>query len=389
MFYDIVRFDDLTERDLASWFRLRDMFQGYNSPFFSPEFTHTMSRVRDDIWVILHGRGDEVEVVWPIQKYGRTAEPVGAPFSDYHGPIMHPEWDGDFQELLAHVGLNCMRMTGVYEPQGRLQKYAAEFDGAYITDLREGADAFFEEQRKRYPKHAKKMRRLSRKVEREVGELVFRFDDRDSDTFDELMELKEAQYAQTGRHNVLGPDWVKEMLFRLWAADDKDCQGYLHTLKSDGKLIAAEFNLTCRETIHGWIPAYNPEFAAYAPGMLLQDAILPEAAARGFVHYDLGVSAGHYKKYYMSYQIQVMRGTIWSRSMRRGLNASGERLWLGLESAGIPKLSGVAGQIRRRYDVIRSVETSFLDRMKGVATAAKLALKPADVAHTSAGNDDD
>ena len=91
----------------------------------------------------------------------------------------------------------------------------------------------------------------------------------------------------------------------------------------------------------------------------------------GLSFYDLGVSAGHYKKYYVEYQIPVIRGAIRSSSVMSTLGGANERLWLKLEDAHIPKVSHVMGQIRRRYEIIRSAEPSFSGRMAGVASAAK------------------
>lgn len=383
MFCELVRFDDLTEKNLSDWSELIKAIGWYKSPFLKPGFTEVVSTVRDDVWVMLHGRGNDLEFIWPLQKTGRVVEPVGAPFSDYNGPIMHPEWRGDIGQLLTVCGLTCARITAVYDMQIRFHRYASEYDGTYICDLSEGAEHYFERQRLNYPRHAKKMRRLARKVEREVGPIVFNFDDRDPDIWQQLFDWKQKQYAESGRHNVLGPTWVKQMMLRLWEREDESCRGYLHTLKLEGQLIAAEYNLTCRQTIHGWIPAYDDRFSSYSPGCLLQDEIIREAPGRGFRNYDLGVSAGHYKKYYANYQLPVVRGSIRSGSALSRLNRTSEKMWRNIEYAHIPGLSNVVGQVRRRYDIIRSVETTFAGRARGVVGAAGLMLKKSSVSSES------
>ena len=371
MLYEFVRFADLSDDDISAWKSIISDDISLFSPFFEPAFTRVVSEVRNDVWIVLGREDGELKLIWPMQKAGRVAEPVGAPFSDYHGPIVAAGADFDPEEMINAVDLSVIRMTGVHDPSCRLHNYAQEIDGAFVVDVRKGVDSYFATQRELYSRHAKKQRRIKRKMEREVGPISFGFDDRNEEHWSTLMRWKQRQYNETGRHNVLGPKWVQDMLHKLWKSEDADCGGYLHTLTHEGRLVAAEFNLGNKSTIHGWVPSYDPEFHSYSPGNMLQDFIIEGMEGHGLSFYDLGVSAGHYKKYYVEYQIPVIRGAIRSSSVMSTLGGANERLWLKLEDAHIPKVSHVMGQIRRRYEIIRSAEPSFSGRMAGVASAAK------------------
>jgi len=370
MICELLKFKDLGEAELARWDELRDCHDAYRSPFFSPTFTRIVSEVRDNVRVIVFGEGDDIDMIWPIQVNGRNAEPAGAPFADYHGPLARAGWSGDLAVILNRLKLNTIRMTSAYDPNGHVRGFVNSTDIAYITDLRDGAAAFFEYQQNEYPRHAKKMRRLDRKISREIGDLTFNFDNQDESCWDQLMSLKRQQYRETGRHDVLGPEWSREMMRRLWHSDDPGCKGYMHSLTSNGTFLAAEFNLTCRSTLHGWIPVYQPEYSSYSPGSVIQHYIIEEADRRGFHFYDYGTSAGHYKKYYTNMEIEVVGGTVRSNSVGAKAGAVVESLWHGIENAGIPKLSGLAGQVRRRYEIIRTAETSMAGRLRGIASAA-------------------
>lgn len=377
MFCKLVRFQELTTSDLSVWKSLISAQPGYESPFFHPFFTQTVSTVRNDIWVLLHGRGDQLEFIWPLQKTGHSADPVGAPFSDYHGPILSPDWAGDLESVLAAVGLSSVRFTTLYDPQRRFFDAEIERDGAYICDVSKGADAFFDEQAALYPKHAKKMRRLVRKFEREVGQTEFQFDDKSEEHWQSVISWKRRQYQETGRHDVLAPDWVQKMMKVLWRDGIPECHGVLHTLVYNGRLVAGEFNLASDHVLHGWIPVYDDEFKAYAPGYLILDEIIRAGADRGYQELDLGVSAGHYKKYYSSYQMQVVRGVLRDTTSGLSISKIGEDAWRWLEDAHVPKVSNLAGKVRRRYAMIRTVETSFSGRMSGMFGAAKQLRSPA------------
>lgn len=369
---ELLRYDELTASDLERWKHLISAQAGYESPFFHPHFTRTVSSVRSDIHVLVHSENNPTNVFWPLQISGRTAFPAGAPFSDYHGPVLEDNWRGNPVELLKKVGLTGYKFTSLFDPRHRFASFASGVDGTFVCNISEGADAFFETQKSLFPRHTKKMRRLSRKVEREVGAIQFEFDDRDERAFEQVLDWKSQQYRETGRHDVLAPVWVRAMLKTLWQSDIAGCRGCFHTLRQGDRLIAGEFNLLSKSTIHGWIPSFDHEFWSYSPGYLLQDEIIRHASQLGFRDYDLGVSAGHYKKYYANFQIPVIAGSIRTPGLGSGIGAIGENAWLSVESAGIPKLSEMAGRIRRRYAMIRTVETTAADRLKGVTNAASL-----------------
>ncbi len=375
MFTKIIRFEDLSEDELQQWQGLISCQAGFESPFFHPHFTRTVSSVRDDIRVIVQGEGNQVSFILPIQQSGRSANPVGAPFCDYHGPIIAPGWQGDLAALIRSVGLSTYHFTSLVDHRAQFTEYVAERDGTFVCYIGNGADAYFEEQRNLYPRHAKKLRRLARKVEREVGDVTFEFDDPDEAALEQVLTWKSHQYRETGRHDVLAPDWVRGMLKRLWKDGVPGCRGVFHTLKHGDRLIAGEFNLLSDKTIHGWIPAFDHEFWSYSPGYLLQDRIIQHAAERGYRDYDLGVSAAHYKKYYASFQYPVFGGTVRTSGVSSALGQAGEHVWRGVENANLPKVSALAGKVRRRYGMIRTVETTFSGRVRGVAQAASLMLK--------------
>ncbi len=375
MFAELVRFNDLNDDAIARWEELLRSQYGYESPFFHPHFARVVSGLRDDVYVVISGEGETINFFLPVQKSGRTAFPAGAPFADYHGPIMSGDWDGDIEDILKRVGLRGYKFTSLFDPRHRFSSYAVRRDGTFVCDLSCGADEFFETQRTLFPRHTKKMRRLARKVEREVGEIDFLFEDPDETAFATLLDWKSKQYRDTGRHDVLSPSWVQQMLRQLWKAGVPGCQGVFHTLRHKGRLIAGEFNLLSETTIHGWIPAFDHEFWSYSPGYLLQDEIIKVATLKGYKDYDLGVSSEHYKKYYANFQIPVESGTIKTKGLQSGIDGIGETVWNSVEDAHIPKVSALAGKIRRRYAMIRTVETSAADRLKGVASAATLLLR--------------
>ncbi len=368
---NIICADELTDRHIEHWHALRNADARYFSPFFDPDFTRIVQEARGGVHVLFCEDETGPAMIWPFQKSGKRMYPVGEPFSDYHGPIMRIGLTPDLPDVLSKAGLTVAHFTGIHDPSGTFDRFTRNRDGAFIVDTSEGIDAYNAWQTANHSRHAKKMRRVTRKIEREIGRLTFTWDDQDEAAFEQLISWKRAQYVQTGRHDVLGPDWSQKMMRLLLARrQETGARAILHTLRHEGRLIAAELNAIGIHTLHGWIPAYDDEFSSYSPGYLIQEEIIRQAAGYGLTKYDLGVSAGHYKKYYANYQIPVWEGTVWSSEAQRGLDRTNSLIWSKLENCPNAKLASTALKMRRRYRVIRSVETGLPGRVKGMLAAA-------------------
>lgn len=377
MEFRLVRFEDLTDVDMADWHRLRESRDLYANPFFDPGFAGVVASIRDNVRVGIVRDAGEMVCAWPLHvSLDRFARPIGAPFSDHHGPLFKEGVQLQGRDLVRGLGLMGASFNGLMDVDQRFADVTFSRDGACIIDVSSGADAYFDWQRTTFPKHAKKMRRLRRKAEREIGELTFTFDDPDEAALEQVFEWKAAQYAETGRHNVLAPDWTRAMMKKLLRYKSAGLSGIFHTLRVGDRLVAGEFNIMSPSVIHAWIPAYDAEFASFTPGMILSDHIIREGADRGVRTLDFGVDAWHYKKYYTTYQLPLSEGTAWANapvaSMRFGL----ETMWRKVEAAPLGPPARLAGKIRRRFDLIRAVEPTMTGRLKGMACALRRPAPP-------------
>ncbi len=401
MQYEVVVSEKLTPELVAAWREICHDNERYVSPYFTPDFISIAGQVRSDVQIVFaRNEAGAIVGILPVQMSGiglRLARPVGAPFSDYNGPILKAGYEHIAGEMLSYVKGAAYSFSGmpvvtdsadvlnadnadadlpidISKIDPELLKFGLSIRGkarAFIADLSVGYDAYLESRRSEYPKHFKKSRRLWRQAEKEVGKLELVFHDPSEEALDQLIEWKREQFQRTGLHDVLSPDWTRQMLRKCFQSQTPHLAGVLTTLRCDGKLMAAEFGVRAGDLLHGWISAYNPEYHTYSPGMLLQTRLLEAASHEGIKTADLGVGAEHYKKYYASRYLPVCNGVLVGTSLGGAVRGIGGEIWNNLEEASLGPVSKVAVKLRRRLDVILSTEQTMTSRKDGIMRALR------------------
>lgn len=351
--------------------QMRDASAVYDDPFFDPEFAKIVGSLRSDTFIAVafdQAKQDPL-AFWPLHvRPGGWTRPVGGPFSDWHGPIVHPSDPVDPSLYLAKAGLAGFTAFGI--PGSLSWGQTSERVGANMTDVSEGWEKYLATQTKMYPKHFKKIRRMQRNMERDFSSVEYVLNDTSQESYDWLIERKRDQFVRTGRHDVLGVEWTRKLLDTLRSHHSDRLSAQLMTLKLDGKIAAAEFNLISDNVIHGWITAFDTEHSYYSPGYMLQHEVIKNMSDMGRTIYDSGIGLDYYKKYYTNFQLPVDMGVIRAepRSRFPRLLAEG---WRATETSMPGVIGNVMGKIRRRTDQIVLTETTVGGRLSGFAKALK------------------
>ena len=350
---------------------MRDANTNYDDPFFDPEFARLVGDLRTDTYVAVAFDPGKQEPIafWPLHiRPGGWARPIGGPFSDWHGPIIRKGDAVDPSIFLTSADLAGFSAFGM--PADLSWGHLSERVGANMTNLSAGWADYLAQQTKLFPRHFKKIRRMQRNMERDFSSVEYNMDDKSREAFDWIIARKREQYNRTGRHDVLAPDWVCQMLERLRTHQSDRLTVQLMTLKLDGNLAAAEFNILSDNVVHGWITAFQTEYSYYSPGYMLQHEILRAMPEMGRAVYDAGIGLDYYKKYYTNFQLPVDKGVIRAEPRQRlpRVFADGWRL---TENAMPGAVARLMGKVRRRTDQIVLAETTFGGRMSGFAKALR------------------
>ena len=367
---EIVSIRDISAEDVALWNAWAAPGGVLASPYFRFGFTQAVAQARADVRIARFSRDGQTIAFFPHHApSGGVVRPVGAPMSDYQGVIAAPGETVDAQAALRACGGSALVYDNWYAPLGGRPIPSRGRSGSSIADLSAGAQSYFDNRRALWKDHFKKSDRRKRAAERDHGPLRLELADESGAVFSRLMDWKSGQYAATGKFDVLGVPWVRQVLDGLRRSEG-EVKGLTASLWFGDRLAAAEFGLMAGGVYHSWFPAYDADFARYSPGLLLMHAIMEEAGALGIDRFDLGGGDAPYKKYYASWEAPLDSG----RSLAPGMAAAMIQSWEAAEAAAriLPdRLAQLPARCRRRWAQISAFEPALGPRVAAFAGAMR------------------
>ncbi|MBW8304189.1 MAG: GNAT family N-acetyltransferase, partial [Brevundimonas sp.] len=236
-----------------------------------------------------------------------------------------------------------------------------------VTGGREALEARLEERGHRFFKN---MRRLRRGFEREHGEPVFDWNDRDPAVLEWIIARKREQYRRSRRHDVFACGWTTDLLRTLARIRTADFGLRVSSLRTAaGELVAAEASLDDGRTLHLWFPTYDPAFARHGVGTLLTRLELEHSAAAGYRSVDFGAGDESYKT-----ALAEPAGVVFE-GVAEGPRPDLARLAGRLLAGGPAPLQRFQLSLGRRFDIINACETRAADWWAGAAGAAAAAAR--------------
>jgi CelD/BcsL family acetyltransferase involved in cellulose biosynthesis len=322
----------LAASDLARWSELQGATPLYRSPFFRPEFTLAVARIRDVRVAVVEDAGSVVGFLPYEVGRRRHGRPVGRPFSDYHGPVLDDAAALDARELVRACGLATLSFDHLPAGIGAFAPHVWSQGASPYLDLTDGFDP--EAAGRRAPSDIRGALRKARKLAREVGPLRFVAHSDDPDLLAQTIAWKRRQYAETGVTDVLADATGRELLGHVHAAQESGFAGVLSVLHAGDQVAALHLALRSSGVLHSWFPAYNPELHRYSPGLVLLLELAGAAPALGIRELDFGKGEARYKLALATGAVPLQEGCVGARplsalpvrlraSARRALRATG------------------------------------------------------------------
>ncbi|WP_084419230.1 GNAT family N-acetyltransferase [Henriciella litoralis] len=374
----VVRADELDDAEKAQWKSLCAQHPDYDSALFQPEFAELVAGVRDDVRVALYSRGEQlVGVLAAHIRPDGFARPLGAPFSDYCGPIVDRDCAMSLDEMLDMAGIPAYLANSMVDPWGALapsnKTHKADQTATDSHVIRPGelsSEEYVESRRSDHAKRFKNFRRLLNQIEREVGETRFQWGTPDRATLDQLYDWKRQQFRETGLVNLIDSTDACQILECV----ANSSHGFATTLWIGDKLISGHFGIRVGGAFHPWLAAFNPIYGHYSAGNLLIMRALKSFSEMGLDVYDLANGHDHYKKYFANASRPSFEVFATSPGMRGRRHRIGQKIWSVL--SGSNELSTV-GRLKRRLDHIAVSELGFAPRVRefGYAVLARSVLR--------------
>ena len=366
MQYSVTSPADLSAADRRAWAQLRAQNPALYSPYFHYDYALTIAGLRDDVRVIIGSVDGHAVAFLPVQGTS-FARPVGAPMTDYHGVVCAPDTVIDLAAMLRAGSIGAYHYDAMPKTAG---VSAPDPVQCSVIDLSDGPETWRAGQDSSYRRHLKSLRRRIRNSASEYGEVRAHLKSTDKDVYERLIAWKRAQYARTGKYDVLSADWTRGLLETLMARVDDDLRADMHVLYFGDRLAAVDLGLTDGNTYHSWITAYDPELRNVSPGMQLLEQIITGAADYGYAALDLGPGLDGYKRHYADDAfLPVSTGFAAAGGPAAALSKLYGAAEAAAERAPIGGLSRLPGKLRRRYGMISACDPTFSGRAKALVNA--------------------
>lgn len=355
---DIVRPLELGPAELDAWRAIQAARPDLASPYLAPEWALTLAQAGGP-----DARGGKVAVLrdggWPVGFFAArcgpfTALPMGSPLCDYQGVVAEPGVALEGRALARALGVQRIDLFNTLADSPGLAPHLRGFGESHLIRLTDGFDAYAAERKAAGSGVLADTAKKRRKLEKELGEVVFTAESPSREDWDASVAWKRGQYASTRQTDIFATPWVPAFLDRL-----REARGgfgaRLFTLHAGGRLVATHIALRNGPVLHAWFIAHDEEASRFSPGVILIVEMLRWAAANGFREFDLGPGAYRFKTSLANGSRAVGHGFVGRASAATAGRWAQYRLRGAAEALPLGRFSHLPGKAMRRVDLLRGL----------------------------------
>jgi CelD/BcsL family acetyltransferase involved in cellulose biosynthesis len=310
MRFEVVPAASLGATELGRWSDLQRAHPVYRSPFFRPEFTTAVARVRE-VRVAVVEDADSIVGFFAFEVGARRAgRPVSWPRGDYHGPVLEEGVELDPRELVRACGLATWAFDHLPAGLAEFTPYSFGRSRSPYIDVGDGLESYLADRRTR--SDVRDTLRKARKLEREVGPLRFVPESDRTDLFGRLLEWKRLQYADTGVRDVLADAESRRLLEEVSTTREPGLAGTLSVLYAGDEVAALLLGVRSGTVWHSWFPVFNRDLGRYSPGLVLLLELARSAESLGIREIDLGKGDARYKTAFATDAMPLLEGCVGS-----------------------------------------------------------------------------
>ena len=342
--------DKLPAADWALWSQWQQTNPALASPYFRPEFTQAVSRVRDDVEIAILKRAGQTVGLLPFQRGPlNIGKPVGGKLCDFHGCVSTADFTFDPRQVLAGARLATWDFEHVPASQVSFAPFATKRDQAPGLELKDGYAGWCELRREQGSQVVSKTMQKVRKLAREQGDLTLELQSTSPEVLETLLAWKSAQYELTGLADVFSFPWTRALIEQLQAPTGGEFGGWMSVLRAGPRIVAICYSLRSRNVMHAWFTAYDRDLAAYSPGLVMFLKMTEAWPQVGVTRFELGKGDERFKWNLATDSQELMEGTVARPTMATWLR-SGWRATRGLlEQSSTTKFPGNLLQPIRRW----------------------------------------
>lgn len=357
MKFEIIQGKELSDDLVCLWTEIQESNAELSNPYFCPEFTMTLAKVREDVRIALFQDGNETVGFLPFHySRGGIARPIGLGLSDYHGVIARSDTNWTADQFMRGCKIVRWEFDHLLASQKQFADRHVNVSTSPIIDVSHGFASFEASLDKSGRKQFKEAQRKSKKFESEMGPLKFTIHSKEKSILHQMFKWKSLQCQQSGTVDYFALDWCTDLIERIHEKQDSHFGGILSCLHAGDQLAAVHFVMYSPKVWHSWFPAYNNDLQQYSPGLILLYEMISAAADKGINHIDLGKGLSLYKKRVMTGGIPVAEGCLEIPSLLNQARYLRNKLELWSQRSALKPILRIPGRIiktmerKRRYD---------------------------------------
>lgn len=314
---------NLTAKQRAEWVRIVAETPDLANPFLHPAFAETADRTLHPVEVAMADGG----VFLPFHRDGLVAGPVAEGLNEQQAVIgvrSNDVWPQ--RDWLGEVGIRTLRFDHLLgEQASSLGVWTSRIGGSPQADLSAGFDAYAAARKQAGSSTIRETLRKERKLVRECGEVEYSWHDDAEDVFERLIEWKQVQHQRTGVVDLFDDPTIVDFLRQIRLVDEPAFRARMSVLRAAGRPVAVHLGLFSNRVGHVWYPAYDTDFAAYSPGLILLLKIMRSMSDNGLETLDFGPGPQRYKRSLMTRERPICIGvadqSVVASTVRRSIHA--------------------------------------------------------------------
>jgi CelD/BcsL family acetyltransferase involved in cellulose biosynthesis len=323
---EVMRPSTLGAGDVAAWRQILAQTPSLQRAFLTPTFARGCERANGRAYVAVIYEAGIIRGFLPFQFRSlwhqrlRLAERIGGEMSDAAGLVAAPEMRIDAPALLRLAGLASLAMTHLMPGQERFGLEALWSEDSYITDVRNGPDAYFAALLQRERAFLRDTERQLRRATSAYGALRFTNTEHVTPEMTAaLIRQKRQQYQRTRAEDTFAPSANLQLIDALNEMADPECRLVMSRLEAGGRVLAQHLGPQYHDTLSYWFPVYDPEVGNMSPGRLLLWHTLQRAKEIGVGLIDYGAGDAVYKRKFANAVIRSGRAHWFSGDPRSTL----------------------------------------------------------------------
>ncbi len=305
---DVIDLGELPREDWEVWRRHHAARRDGAGMCESPDFLVPLAQVIGHCRAVRIRDGAETVGYIPIyQPFGPSfAFPI--PMCDYQSVALFKSTRIDFHRILQQAGIcrwkyeNLTECNGLSEISHRFARRSVpviQLGGSfseYLGDRARGGTKF------------QSIKKLSRRLAREVGNVSVVRPNSNEEFIDRLLEYKQHRQPEQQPFDR----FVRRALLRFAESQNGEIRGAPYVLMAGDDVLALSFLLEADDHAFGWFCGYEPRFAKYSPGSLLLLKVIEEMHVRKFKAFDLGPGGEPWKERFATGHRTACLGHIYS-----------------------------------------------------------------------------